>query len=102
MEARGVEARGVVLNGCGGKGCVEVGCGGKVWRRGVHLLHLGGEQIGDEDRLRLLELDALDQRDAHGALREGALHRVRVRVMGTVTVTVTVAVTVSAEAPRTE
>ena len=68
-----------------------------MWRRGVYLLHLGGEQIGDEDRLRLLELDALDQRDAHGALREGALHRVRVRV----TVTVTVTVMVSAKVPCT-
>ena len=63
----------------------------------MHLLHLGGEQIGDEDRLRLLELDALDQRDAHGALREGALHRVRV----TVAVTVAVTVTVSAKGART-
>ena len=77
-----------VLKGCGGKG---------VWRQGAHLLHLGSEQIGDQDRLRVLELDALDQRDAHGALREGALHRVRV----TVTVTVAVTVTVSAKGART-
>ena len=68
-----------------------------VWRQGARLLHLGGEQIGDQDRLRVLELDALDQRDAHGALREGALHRVRV----TVTVTVAVTLTLSAKGART-
>ena len=39
---RGVEVRGVEV--------------------GAYLLHLGSEQIGDEDRLRVLELDALDQR----------------------------------------
>jgi hypothetical protein len=47
--------------------------------KAVYLLHLGGEQVRDEDRLRVLELDALDQRDAHGARGECALHRVRAR-----------------------